>query len=145
LSRREYPDRPWVGIGCLAFRGEDVLLVRRARAPRQGEWSVPGGAQNLGEPAEEAARRELREETGVEVGPLVLAACVDALQHDEAGAVRFHYTIIDYAGHWISGEPVPGDDATEARFFAPHELPGLGLWDEAIRVIAEARRRLPKG
>jgi ADP-ribose pyrophosphatase YjhB (NUDIX family) len=142
LSSREYPDRPWIGIGCLAFRGDDVLLVRRTRPPRQGEWSIPGGAQMLGEPAEAAARRELLEETGVEVGPLVLAACVDALQRDATGAIRFHYTIIDYAARWISGEPTPGDDATEARFFAPNELQLLGLWDEALRVIAEARRRL---
>ncbi|WP_372491031.1 NUDIX domain-containing protein, partial [Falsiroseomonas oryziterrae] len=51
---REYPTRPWVGIGVLAFRGEDVLLIRRGRPPRRGEWSLPGGAQRLGEPAEEA-------------------------------------------------------------------------------------------
>ena len=62
---REYPDRPWVGIGAIAFRGDTVLLVRRARPPRQGLWSLPGGAQHLGEGAEEAARRELREETGL--------------------------------------------------------------------------------
>lgn len=142
MSAREYPDRPWVGIGCLAFRGEEVLLVRRSRPPRAGEWSVPGGAQHLGETAEAAARRELREEAGIEVGPLELVACVDVLHRDEAGAVRFHYTIVDYAGRWLSGEPRAGDDASEARFFAPAELPGLGLWDEALRVIASARRRL---
>ncbi|HEY8610619.1 MAG TPA: NUDIX hydrolase [Roseomonas sp.] len=143
MSGREYPGRPWVGIGCLAFRGDDVLLVRRSRPPRQGEWTVPGGAQSLGELAEDCARRELREETGVEVGPLALVACVDILHRDEAGAVRFHYTIVDYAGRWISGEPIAGDDASEARFFAPEELPALQLWGETERVIEEARKRLP--
>jgi 8-oxo-dGTP diphosphatase len=143
LSGREYPDRPWVGIGLLAFRGEEVLLVRRARPPRQGEWTVPGGAQDLGEGAEEAARRELREEAGGEVGPLALVACVDIVQRDEAGAIRFHYTIVDYTGRWTSGDPVPGDDATEARFFPPEALDGMDLWEETRRVITEARRRLP--
>ncbi|MFC7735959.1 NUDIX hydrolase [Roseomonas sp. GCM10028921] len=143
MSAREYPDRPWVGIGCLAFRGEDVLLVRRLRPPRQGEWTVPGGAQALGESAEDCARRELREETGIEVGPLTLAACVDIVERDAEGRVLFHYTIVDLAGRWLSGEPVAGDDASEARFFAPAELPGLGLWHETLRVIGEARRRLP--
>jgi ADP-ribose pyrophosphatase YjhB (NUDIX family) len=142
VSGREYPDRPWVGIGCLAFRGEDVLLVRRTRPPRAGEWTVPGGAQSLGETAEDCARRELREETGVEVGPLTLAACVDIVLPGDEGGIRFHYTIVDFAGRWTAGEPRAGDDASEARFFSPAELAGLTLWDETLRVIAEARRRL---
>jgi ADP-ribose pyrophosphatase YjhB (NUDIX family) len=142
MSSREYPDRPWIGIGLVAFRGEDVLLVRRGKPPRMGEWSVPGGAQMVGEPAEDTARRELREEAGIEVGPLVLAGVVDALDLDPAGLARFHYTIIDFAGEWTGGEPVAGDDVTEARWFSPAELPGLELWDEATRIIAEGRRRL---
>ncbi|PHK96632.1 phosphohydrolase [Pseudoroseomonas rhizosphaerae] len=142
MSSREYPDRPWVGIGVIAFRGDDVLLVRRAKPPRMGEWSIPGGAQHLGETAEAAARRELLEEAGVTVGPLTVAVVVDALNHDEAGRARFHYTIIDFAGRWTGGEPVAGDDVSEARFFPPEALPGLGLWDEAIRAIAEGRKRL---
>ncbi|WBV41549.1 NUDIX hydrolase [Pseudoroseomonas cervicalis] len=139
---REYPDRPWVGIGVVAFRGNDVLLVRRAKPPRQGEWSIPGGAQALGETAEAAARRELREEAGIEVGPLTLAVVVDALNHDEDGRPRFHYTIIDFAGRWLSGEPVAGDDVSEARFFSPDEVATLGLWPEALRAIDEGRKRV---
>lgn len=142
MSSREYPDRPWVGIGVIAFRGEDVLLVRRSKPPRMGEWSIPGGAQHLGETAEAAARRELMEEAGITVGPLTVAVVVDALNHDEAGRARFHYTIIDFAGRWTGGEPVAGDDVSEARFFPPEELPGLGLWEEAVRAIAEGRKRL---
>jgi ADP-ribose pyrophosphatase YjhB (NUDIX family) len=139
---REYPDRPWVGIGCIVLRGEEVLLVRRGRPPRAGEWSIPGGAQLLGETAEDCARRELAEEAGVTVGPLALAIVVDSLSHDEAGRARFHYTIIDYAARWEAGEPRAGDDVTEARFFAPHELPALGLWEAAHRAIAAARSAL---
>jgi len=139
---REYPDRPWVGIGLIAFRGPEVLLVRRGRPPRLGEWSIPGGAQRLGESAQDAARRELREETGIEVGPLALACVVDAISRDPAGTPRFHYTIVDYCGLWLSGEPRPGDDVSDAAWFVPAALPGLGLWDEAHRAIAEARRAL---
>jgi ADP-ribose pyrophosphatase YjhB (NUDIX family) len=107
-----------------------------------GEWSIPGGAQAVGESAEAAARRELWEEAGVGVGPLVLAAVVDALDKDSAGLTRFHYTIIDFAAHWSNGEPKAGDDVTDARWFSPAELPTLGLWSEAIRVIQEGRQRL---
>lgn len=142
MNTREYPDRPWIGIGVIVFRGDDVLLVRRGKPPRQGEWSVPGGAQHLGETAEAAARRELREETGIEVGPLTLAVVVDALSQDRDGRTRFHYTIIDFAGRWVSGEPVAGDDVSDARWFSPAELPALDLWAEALRAIDESRRRL---
>ena len=90
---REYPDRPWVGIGCIVFREEAVLLVRRGKPPRIGQWSLPGGAQHVGEKAEEAARRELREETSIEVGPLALAYVFDAINQDEDGRARYHYTI----------------------------------------------------
>ncbi len=140
---REYPDRPWVGIGVIAFRGDRVLLIRRGRPPRAGEWSLPGGAQLLGETAEACARRELREETGVEVGPLDLLAVVDSIVPGDAGTgPRFHYTIIDFVARWRSGEARAGDDAAAVMWAAPEELPGLGLWPEALRVIALGRARL---
>lgn len=140
---REHPTRPWVGIGVLAFRGEDVLLIRRGRPPRMGEWSLPGGAQRIGEPAEECARRELREETGIEVGALDLLAVVDAITPGEAGAgPRFHYTIIDYLARWEAGTPRPGGDVTEVAWCASADPAPFGLWPEALRVIALARRRL---
>ncbi len=139
---REYPERPWIGIGVIAFKGDDVLLVRRGKPPRRGEWSIPGGAQHAGETAEQAARRELREEAGIEVGPLALAVVVDAVEKDTAGRTRFHYTIIDFAGEWVAGDATPGDDVTEARWFSPEEIPALRLWSEALRAIEEGRRRL---
>jgi ADP-ribose pyrophosphatase YjhB (NUDIX family) len=140
---REYPARPWVGIGVLAFRGDEVLLVRRGRPPRLGEWSLPGGAQLLGERAEDAARRELREEAGIEVGALELLAVVDAITPGEHGAgPRFHYTIIDYLARWVSGEPRAGDDVTEVAWCSSADPAAYGLWPEALRVIALARTRL---
>ncbi|MBW8268515.1 NUDIX hydrolase [Caldovatus aquaticus] len=142
MSRREYPDRPWVGIGVVAFRGDAVLLVRRGKPPRLGAWSLPGGAQRLGERAEEAARRELREETGIEVGPLRLLAVVDGITRDECDAIRFHYTIIDYLARWRSGEARPGGDVTEVAWAAPGDLPRYALTEATLRVIAEARHRL---
>ncbi len=139
---REYPARPLVGIGTVMLRPGAVLLVRRARPPAMGEWSIPGGAQELGETAEAAARRELREETGLEAGPLTLVANVDSIHPDADGRIRYHYTILDFAAAWQGGEPVAGSDVSEARFFRFDELATMGLWSEALRVIAAARQAL---
>lgn len=139
---REYPARPLVGIGTVMLRPGAVLLVRRARPPALGQWSIPGGAQELGETAEAAARRELREETGLEAGKLTLVANVDSIHADEDGRIRYHYTILDFATAWQGGDPVPGSDVSEAAFFSYAELAGLELWSEAYRVIDAARQVL---
>jgi ADP-ribose pyrophosphatase YjhB (NUDIX family) len=140
VTDREYPLRPIVGIGVAVLKGDSVLLVRRGKPPNLGDWTLPGGAQELGETTEEAARRELLEEAGVEVGALTLAATVDTIRRDAAGRVQFHYTIIDYAGSWKTGEPRAGSDATEAVWAPLDRLDDYRLWSEAVRVIAIARR-----
>ncbi len=123
---------PAVGVVCL--RGDEVLLIRRGRPPRLGEWSLPGGRIEPGERAVDAALRELREETGVEAGIVGLVDVVDGL-FPEAGA---HYVLIDYAARWTGGEPVAGDDAADARFVPIDEALRLVDWDETRRVIRAA-------
>jgi ADP-ribose pyrophosphatase YjhB (NUDIX family) len=140
VTSREYPLRPIVGIGVVVLKGDSVLLVRRGKPPNLGDWTVPGGAQELGETTEEAARRELLEEAGVEAGVLTLAATVDTIRRDAAGRVQFHYTIIDYAARWETGEPRAGSDATEAVWAPLDRLDEYRLWSEAVRVIGIARR-----
>ena len=140
MSDREYPPRPIVGIGVVVLKAGHVLLVRRAKPPNLGSWSLPGGAQELGETAEQAARRELAEETGVTVGALHLAAVVDNIRPDPAGRIHFHYTIIDFAARWLAGEPCAGSDAGEAVWAPLDALEPFSLWHEAHRVIAVARR-----
>ncbi len=139
---REYPARPIVGIGVAVLRPDAVLLVRRGTAPNIGAWSLPGGGQELGETTEQAARRELHEETGLTVGALHLAAVVDSLTPDAEGRLRFHYTIIDYAALWQGGTPRPGGDITETIWAKFDEFDRYQLWSEARRVIATARTLL---
>ena len=139
---REYPDRPFVGIGFAVLRPGAALLVRRGRPPNLGAWSLPGGAQELGETAKAAARRELLEETGLQVGALLLAANVDSIHRDPDGRVRYHYTILDFAARYEGGDIRPGDDVTDANWAALDGLERYALWDEAVRVISLARTLL---
>ena len=139
VGDREYPVRPMVGIGIVLLKPGAVLLVRRAKPPSLGQWALPGGAQELGETAEDAARRELREEAGLEAGPLHLTANVDSIHHDALGRVQFHYTILDFAAAWQGGDPVAGTDVSDALFAPLDELMPYDLWSEAHRVIGIAR------
>ena len=148
MTKREYPTRPLVGIGVVLLKpasattADAVLLVRRGKPPAMGQWSLPGGAQNLGETAEHAARRELAEETGLSCGPLILAANVDSIHYDAEGRVQYHYTILDFAGSWQNGVPMAGSDVTDALFAPLDDLDRYALWSEAHRVIDTARRLL---
>ena len=122
------PPVPAVGIVC--FRGDEVLLIRRGTPPLAGSWSIPGGRIEPGEPARDAALRELMEETGVAADLVGLIDVIDAIMPPH------HYVLIDYAARWASGEPLAGDDAIEARFMPIDGLSRLELWDETRRIIS---------
>ncbi|HVZ99216.1 MAG TPA: NUDIX hydrolase [Caulobacterales bacterium] len=135
---------PIAAAGVVCFRGEDVLLVRREKPPLIDRWSLPGGRIEWGETARDAALRELEEETGVDADLIGLIDVVDAVMTSrEGGAPWGHYVLIDFAARWRAQEPRAGDDAAEARFFAPDEVAQLGLWAETLRII-EAGRRLAR-
>ncbi len=141
-ASREYPARPIVGIGVVVLRPGAVLAIRRRRPPAQGSWSLPGGAQKLGETAKQAARRELREETGLEVGELLLAGQADSITRDPEGRVRYHYSIIDFAAAWTGGVPRAGGDATEPRWLKFGEVNEYLSWSETRRIVLVAKELL---
>jgi len=138
---REYPSAPMVGIGIILLRGEEVLLIKRGRPPAAGAWSLPGGGQELGETAEAAARRELLEETGLTAGALTLIAHVDSIHRDKAGRIQYHYTILDFAALYESGDARAGDDVTALAWAHPRDFDSYDLWPEARRVVALAMAR----
>ena len=137
-NNREYPDRPFCGVGIVCFKDDQVLIVKRAKPPIKWEWSIPGGGQDLGETTRETALRELKEETGIEARLIGLIDVVDSVSHDDNGDIRFHYTLVDFAAEWISGEPVGADDVSHAEWTPIAGIDTLGLWSETIRIIREA-------
>ena len=137
------PRSPIAAVGVVCFRGEDVLMVRRGAPPLEDAWSLPGGRIAWGERAADAALRELKEETGCTAELIGLIDVVDAVFTRRSGGEAWgHYVLIDYAARWTEGEPTPGDDAREARFFTPAELATLDLWSETRRIIEAARQML---
>jgi 8-oxo-dGTP diphosphatase len=145
---RDFPDRPIVGVGVVVWRDDQVLLIRRGKPPRVGQWSLPGGAQELGETVAEAARREVMEETGLELAALELLTVVDLIEPApgaDAGRFLFHYTLIDFVAEAAPGEAVAAGDAAGVGWFRPDALGALGLWSETLRIIKLAAARRPLG
>ena len=138
MSSREYPDKPVCGVGVVCLKDDQVLLVKRAKPPITWQWSIPGGGQELGETTRDAALRELKEETGVDAELIGLIDVIDTVREDGEGRIRFHYTLVDFAAIWTSGEPLADDDVSDAQWVHLSDLENKGLWSETIRVIREA-------
>lgn len=128
-----------VGVGAVVFRGGDVLIIKRGKAPFIGQWSIPGGGLHEGERLEDAVVREVREETAVSVRLLGLVGVFEALPTTHGGeGILQHTLMIDYAAEWVAGEPVAGDDAAAAEF-APYEAALARVsWDLSRTAIAGA-------
>lgn len=135
---RAYMDFPLPSCHALIRDGERILLVQRGRPPFQGYWSLPGGGVELGETVEAALRREVREETGLEVAAGRFLGYTDAIEHDAEGRVRYHYVIMYFEAHLAGGVLSPADDAAEARWVAPPEARQLLLTDAVERCITWA-------
>lgn len=136
---REYPAHPRLGVGVIVWRKDQVLLVQRGRPPRQGQWGLPGGVVELGETVAEAALREVREETGLEVELGEVVTVVDLIERDEDGAIRHHYALVEMDADWQGGEAVAGDDAAAVRWAFLDDLDELIEWEETRRVIELSR------
>jgi mutator protein MutT len=139
---REYPERPVMGVGGVIVDRGRTVLIRRGTEPLLGEWSIPGGSIEIGETIEEAVRRELLEETGLEVGVLELIELFDRIYPQEGAAdkkkPRFHYVIADYLCELVGGEPRAGSDVTDLAFAREEDLPQFHLTEKATSVLKKA-------
>ena len=139
---RTYPTRPYLAVSAAIFRAERVLIVRRARPPAQGLYTLPGGVVELGESLIEAVVREVREETGLAIEPVALAGYREALARDAAGRIERHFVILPFAARWLSGELALNEELAEARWLLPSELSGLTTTEGLADIVAAARERL---
>jgi 8-oxo-dGTP diphosphatase len=135
--KREFPEIPLVGVGAVIVEQGRVLLVKRARPPLQAQWSIPGGALEIGELVRDAVVREVREETGLAVEPGELLGVYDRIVRDGQQRVQYHYVLIDFLCRRVAGEPAAADDAAEVRWFTPEEIPALKLADDTLQVIGK--------
>jgi len=136
--RREYPERPLVGVGGVVIHDERTLLIRRGSEPLEGEWSIPGGMLELGETILEGVRRELLEETAIEVRVLDLIEVFERVTRDEAGKLKYHFVILDYLCEAVRGEAQAGSDVTDVAWARESELSKYSLTPTATRVIQKA-------
>ena len=134
--RREYPDKPLVGVGAVIVRDGRVLLIRRGQAPLLGEWSLPGGVLECGETLREATVREAREETGLVVETVDMLGVYERIVPGDR-RVRYHYVLIDFLCRAVGGELRAGSDAAEVGWFTRAELPALKLAFDTNEVVVK--------
>jgi 8-oxo-dGTP diphosphatase len=135
------PNRIMVGVAAVIWNARrEVLLIRRTKPPRKGEWSLPGGKVEFGESLHAALKREIREETGLEIE---IAGLIDVAESIRDPAADAHYVLIDYAARALSGEAVAASDAADATWVPIGELDRYPMWAETRRMIAASERVIP--
>lgn len=137
-AERRYPNRPLVGVGAIVFRRGRILMAQRGKQPLQGWWSLPGGALELGESLEDAVRREVLEETGLEVEPVRLFEVFERIMRDGTGVPEYHYVLIDYVCRVTGGALFPGDDVCAVDWVRRRDLPSLQITEGTLAVIERA-------
>jgi mutator protein MutT len=141
---RRYPVRPFLGVGALIFEGGNLLLVERGKEPLKGYWSLPGGIVETGEKLEEAIRREVREETGLEVEPLSIFEIFERIIPDAEGRPEYHYVLIDYLCRALGGRLAPASDVSNVAWVVEQNLGQYRLTEGTLAVIERAFAKLQR-
>ncbi|HEV2689769.1 MAG TPA: NUDIX hydrolase [Bryobacteraceae bacterium] len=139
---RRYPTRPFLGVGALIFDADRILLVERAKEPLKGFWSIPGGIVETGEKLEEAIRREVLEETGLEVEALSIFEIFERVIPDAEGKTEYHYVLIDYLCRRAGGRLQAASDVSRVAWISKQELPNYRITEGTLAVVERAFAKL---
>jgi 8-oxo-dGTP diphosphatase len=142
---RSYPQRPFLAVSAAIVREGKFLVVRRARPPADGLFSLPGGVVELGERVTDAVVREIAEETRMSIEPLALAGFRETIVRDGDDRVERHFVILCFAARWRAGEPDLNEELSEARWIEPAELAALPTTPGLADIVAAAFERLKAG
>jgi ADP-ribose pyrophosphatase YjhB (NUDIX family) len=141
---RRYPQRPLVGVGAILLQRDRVLMVLRGKQPLEGWWSLPGGLLEIGESLADAVRREVREETGLEVRPAGVVEIFERIMRDPQGVPEYHFVLVDYLCHVVGGEVRAASDARAVEWVRRRDLPKLRITEGTLAVIEKAFRERRK-
>ena len=143
--KRDYPDRPLIGVGAVIVSQGRVVVVRRGHEPLKGEWAIPGGVLEIGETLRAGAAREAMEETGLVVEAGEVLEVLDRIVRDAEGRIQFHYVLVDFLCRVTGGELRAGEDAEEARWLSAAELDEFPIADSAAEVLRKGLEKLSNG
>ena len=135
---RSYPSRPYLAVSAAIIRDGKILIVRRARPPAYGLFTLPGGGVEVGETLHAAVMREVREETGLTIEPLGLAGYREAIARDGDGRIERHFVILPFAARWLAGDVALNEELAEARWLVPAELAGLETTEGLADIVRAA-------
>jgi len=135
MSRREYPQKPIVGVGAIVIKEGRVLLVKRAAPPSRGSWAIPGGSLELGETLQSGAEREILEETGIRIRAGAPVYAFDFLQYDTNNQLQYHFVVVDMEAEYVAGEVQAADDALDARWVSPEDLKGMHVSKNTLKIL----------
>lgn len=141
---RTYPTRPYLAVSAAVFRDGRVLIVRRARPPAHGLYTLPGGGVELGETLEQAVIREIREETALDIEPVELVGFRQAIVRDASGRVERHFVILPFAARFLGGAISLNEELAEAQWLAPDEIAGLKATEGLAAIVAAAGERIAR-
>ena len=143
-EERRYPKHPLLGVGALIFQRDCILMVERGGEPLKGWWSIPGGLVETGELLEDAIRREVREETGLEIRPAGMLQIFERIMRDAQGAAEYHYVLVDYICRVRGGTLRAGDDVSRAEWVRRPDLKKLQITEGTLVVIEKGFRNRRK-